>query len=112
MRPVVRKTRLGSSPIARSRRFEALHHDPAVALALNPSRAPDGQHRNAGRAGGLDGIGLHLHGEGMGCVDDEIETLLGKNARKAASAAEAAGAQPPGSVAGSVVLPASDRVTS
>ena len=57
-------------------------------------------------------IRLHLHSEGMGCVNEEIEALLGENAREPLSAAEAAGEQPARKGRGLRVLPASDRVTS
>ena len=76
-------------------RLEARDHDPAVALALDPRRAADGEELRSRDFSGLHRIRLHLHGEGMGGVDEKIETLLGENAREALGAAEAAGAQPP-----------------
>ena len=71
-------------------RFEALHHDPAVAIALGPRRAADGEELRSRDFSGLHSIRLHLHREGMGCVNEEIEALLGENVREPLGAAEAA----------------------
>ena len=74
-------------------RLEAFHHDPAIAIAWAPGRAANGEQRHVGRVSSLDGIRLHLHGEGMRRVDEKIEVLLGQNARQTLLTAEAAGPQ-------------------
>jgi len=72
-------------------RFEwARDHAPTIAVARFPGRADERSDRDARRVGRHYGVGGDAHREGMGCVDDGVDTLADKIAVEALCAAEAA----------------------
>jgi len=72
------------------RAVDAVHMDPIVALARLPGRTFKGAEWHTRRHTGLDRIGTHLRGEGVGCVDHMGDGFGREVSRQAFGAAKTA----------------------
>ena len=57
------------------------HHRPFVTCVRCPGGAVDRQEGNSGQLRGFDGVAFHLAGEGMGGVDQGVESALAQKCR-------------------------------
>ena len=77
-----RRNRLGDAP----------YRMPAVAFDRQPGGPSECEGGNAAATGGVNGVGGNAGGEGVGCVDQQIDGLILQVTGETLGAAEAAGA--------------------
>ena len=73
--------------------FDVFHRGPAIAVTLCPGRSANGKQIHTRDSRGFDRVRFHLPGKWMGCVDQNIEALLGEDAGETFGTAESAFAQ-------------------